>query len=148
MKKRKTSTSGDERSTHQKFSFTIGPRCQRAVIEWPATASTPIPAANESQKPTAIHRRRSRERISRPPLTITKNASPSHGDMPPHQKSSGSARFRPRTRKQRTSPMFDGLKTWAPRHLITYFESSETAAVPKKTHQPFVLHQSPCRVPG
>ena len=40
--------------------------------------------------------------------------------------------------------MFDGLKTCSPRHLITYFESSETAAVPTKIHQPRRLHQSPC----
>ena len=89
-----------------------------------------MPAANETQKATAIHSSRSRERIARPPATITTNASPSHGDMPPHQKSSGSARARPRTRKQSTRPKFDGLKMWPPRHLITYFESSETAAVP------------------
>ena len=39
-------------------------------------------------------------------------------------------------RKQRTSPKFDGLKMCSPRHLIRYFESSETAAVPAKIHQP------------
>ena len=44
--------------------------------------------------------------------------------------------------------MFDGLKTCSPRHLIRYFESSETAAVPAKIHQPRMLHQSPCCVPG
>ena len=44
--------------------------------------------------------------------------------------------------------MFDGLKMWWPRHLIRYFESSETAAVPAKIHHPFMLHQSPCCVPG
>ena len=75
-------------------------------------------------------------------------ASPSHQDIGPHQKSSGSARLRPRMRKQRTRPKFDGLKTWPPRHTITYFESSDTAAVPAKIHQPRVLHQSPCWVPG
>ena len=32
--------------------------------------------------------------------------------------------------------------------MITYFESSETAAVPAKIGQPCVLHQSPCSVPG
>ena len=40
--------------------------------------------------------------------------------------------------------MFDGLKMCSPRHWITYFESSETAAVPAKIHQPRRLHQSPC----
>ena len=44
--------------------------------------------------------------------------------------------------------MFDGLKMWWPRHLIRYFESRETAAVPAKIHHPFMLHQSPWRVPG
>ena len=44
--------------------------------------------------------------------------------------------------------MFDGLKMCSPRHVITYFESSETAAVPAKIHQPCMLHQSPCCVPG
>ena len=44
--------------------------------------------------------------------------------------------------------MFDGLKMWPPRHVITYFESSDTAAVPTKIHQPCMLHQSPCCVPG
>jgi hypothetical protein len=34
-----------------------------------------------------------------------------HGDIGPHQKSSGSARLLPRIRKQRTSPMFEGLNT-------------------------------------
>ncbi len=47
-----------------------------------------------------------------------------------------------------TSPKFDGLKTCEPLNLITYFESSEIAAVPAKIHQPFMLHQSPCSVPG
>jgi hypothetical protein len=44
--------------------------------------------------------------------------------------------------------MFDGLKMWRPRNVITYFERSPTAAVPAKIHQPFMLHQSPCSVPG
>ncbi len=44
--------------------------------------------------------------------------------------------------------MFDGLKMWAPRYWMTYLESSPTAAVPAKIHQPRVDHQSPCWVPG
>ena len=32
--------------------------------------------------------------------------------------------------------------------MIRYFESSDTAAVAAKIHQPFMLHQSPCSVPG
>ena len=59
-------------------------------------------------------------------------------------RSRAAPRGRPRMRKQRTSPKFDGLKMWPPRHLITCFESSETAAVPAKIHQPRRLHQSPC----
>ena len=54
----------------------------------------------------------------------------------------------PSRRKQRTRPKFDGLKTWLPRTRIRYFESSATADVPAKIHQPFMLHQSPCSVPG
>ncbi len=126
----------------------IGPRCQRATIECPVAASTAIPAANESQKLTAIQSSLSRERMKRPPLTITRNANRSQSETGPHQKSSGSARLRPSSRKQSTRPMFDGLKTWLPFHLITYFESSDTAAVAMKIHQPRRLHQSPCRVPG
>ena len=35
-----------------------------------------------------------------------------------------------------------------PRTRMTYFERSATADVPAKIHQPFMLHQSPCSVPG
>src|SRR5437899_3250781 len=143
MKKRKTSTSGEVRSAHQKYAPVIGPRCQRAYIACPVAASTAIPAANDSQNPTAIRSSLSRERISRPPVTITANEKSSHSETGPHQKSSGSARLRPSTRKQRTRPKFDGLKMCPPRKVITYFESSEIAAVAMKIHQPFMLHQSP-----
>ncbi len=44
--------------------------------------------------------------------------------------------------------MLDGLKMCSPRQRITCFESSETAAVPTKIHQPRRLHQSPWTVPG
>ena len=44
--------------------------------------------------------------------------------------------------------MFDGLKTCEPRTRTTCFERRETAAVAAKIHQPRVLHQSPCCVPG
>ena len=47
-----------------------------------------------------------------------------------------------------TSPMFDGLKTCAPRQTSTCFERSAKAAVAAKIHQPRTLHQSPCAVPG
>ena len=75
-------------------------------------------------------------------------ASASHGDIGPHQNSSGSASSGPSRRKQSTRPKFDGLKTWRPRNWMTYLDSSDTAAVPAKIHQPFMLHQSPCSVPG
>ena len=81
--------------------------------------------------------------MAKPPIEITTSAPTSQPDIGPHQKSSGSARVRPRARKQTTSPMFDGLKTCSPRHVITCFESSETAAVATKIHQPRTLHQSP-----
>src|SRR4051812_20229767 len=148
MKKRKTMTSGEVTSTHQKWLPVIGPRCQRAIISCPDAASTPIPTAKDAQKTRAMRSRCRRERITNPPVRMIARASAIHHDMGPHQKSSGSARVRPRARKQTTRPKLDGLNTWLPRHLITYFESSETAAVPAKIHQPRRLHQSPCSVPG
>ena len=148
MKKRKTSTSGEVMRIHQRWKPEIGPRCQRAVIVCPASARIPITIANVIQKPIATRSSFSRERIRNPPATMIASAIASQADIGPHQKSSGAARVRPRMRKQRTRPMFDGLKMCSPRHLITYFESSETAAVPTKIHQPFRLHQSPCTVPG
>ena len=51
MKKRKTRTSGDVTSSHQRSKPAIGPRCHGAVISWPAAASTATPAANVSQNP-------------------------------------------------------------------------------------------------
>src|SRR5581483_8999166 len=105
---KKTSTSGEETSTHQKEKPWIGPRCQRAVITWPASASPPIPTAHAAQKTSA---------------------SAIHHDIGPHQKSSGSTRVRPSSRNTATSPMFDGLKMCSPRHLIAYLESSEAPAV-------------------
>src|SRR5215510_12008427 len=105
-------------------------------------------AAKETQKPIAIPSRWRRRRIASPPTTMIASARAIQGDIGPHQKSSGSARSDPRMRKHSTSPKFDGLKMWLPRHLITYLDRSETAAVPAKIHQPLVLHQSPCSVPG
>ena len=72
----------------------------------------------------------------RPPTTIRAIATASHSDIGPHQKSSGSARPFPSTRKQRTSPKFEGLKTWRPRQRIRCFDRSETAAVAAKIHAP------------
>ena len=86
--------------------------------------------------------------MAKPPVTMTASASASQTEVGPHQKSSGAARLRPSTRKQTTRPMFDGLKMCSPRQRMTYFESSEIAAVPTKIHHPRVLHQSPCAVPG
>ncbi len=130
MKNRNTSTSGDVMSTSQKWKPVIGPRCQCASIVCPERASTPIPTANVAQKPSATRSSFSRPRIVNPPARITPSASASHTDIGPHQKSSGVARLRPRIRKQRTRPMFDGLKMCSPCHLIRYLESSATAAVP------------------
>src|ERR1051326_8614340 len=108
MKKRNTNTSGEVRSTHQKYAPVIGPRCQREVIACPLAASTPMPAANEIQKAIATQRSLSRERIRNPPARITASASRSQPDIGPHQKSSGSARERPRMRKHRTRPKLEG----------------------------------------
>src|SRR3954465_5947719 len=110
MKKRKTRISGEVTRVHQKYAPVIGPRCQRADIACPVAASTPTPAANATQKPTAIPSSFSRVRIKTAPPTMIAKARPSHGDIGPHQKSSGSARVRGSTRKQRTSPKLDGLK--------------------------------------
>ena len=148
MKKRKIRTSGENTSTRQNSKPVIGPRCQRAVISWPLAAITAMPAANTSQKVTAIASRCRRERIENAPTRMIASASTIHGDIGPHQSASGSARVEPRSRKQSTSPKFDGLRKWCPRKWITCFERIATAAVPAKIHQPFMLHQSPCGVPG
>ena len=148
MKKRKTRISGEKARTCQKYQSETGPRCQRAVIAWPLAASTAMLATNVTQNPIAIPSRRRRRRIASPPVTMIAIASASQGVIGPHQNSSGSACSGPSSRKHKTSPKFEGLKMWPPRNLIRYFDSSETAAVPAKIHQPFMLHQSPCSVPG
>ena len=107
-----------------------------------------MPAAKVSQNPTAMATSRSRRRIASPPPTMRTRASASQTDIGPHQNASGSARSGPMSRKQRTSPKFDGLKMWRPRNTMRYFERRATAAVPAKIHQPCMLHQSPCSVPG
>ena len=110
MKKRNTRISGDDTSVHQNSAPSIGPTCQAAVIVCPVTASSPIPAAKDNQKPTAIPVRCSLRRITKPPVTMTASASTSAGESGPHQNASGSARSGPRSRKQGTRPKFDGLK--------------------------------------
>ena len=110
MKNRKTRTSGDVTSVHQRSKPPIGPRCHTAVISCPVAARTAIPAANVSQNPAAIGTSCSRERIASPPPTMSTSASASHTDIGPHQNGSGSARSGPIRTKQRTSPKFDGLK--------------------------------------
>src|SRR3954453_541559 len=109
MKKRKTRISGEVTSVHQKYAPVTGPRCQRADIACPVAASTPMPAAKATQKPTAIPSSFSRGGTPPAPPTMITNASASHGDIGPHQKSSGSAIVLGSTKKQRTSPKFDGL---------------------------------------
>ena len=148
MKKRKTRISGEKARTCQKYQSETGPRCQRAVIAWPLAASTAMLATNVTQNPIAIPSRRRRRRIASPPETMIAIASASQGVIGPHQNSSGSACSGPSSRKHSTSPKFEGLKTWPPRNWIRYFDSSETAAVPAKIHQPCMLHQSPCSVPA
>src|SRR3954466_16314187 len=130
MKKRKTRTSGEVTSTHQKWKPSTGPRCQRATIACPASATSPIPTENDAQKPSATRRSPRRRRIAKPPVTITASATKSHHDIGPLRKSSGFARPRPRMRKQRTSPTFDGLKTCSPRQQGAPFESQFHGAAP------------------
>src|SRR5689334_10364482 len=86
MKNRNTSTSGEVISTHQKWRPPIGPRCQRAVISCPAAASTASPAANATQNDSATRSSFRRDRIEKPPVTITTSANTSHHDVGPHQK--------------------------------------------------------------
>ena len=148
MKNRKTRISGEKARTFQNSQSETGPRCQRASIAWPLAARTPRLTANVAQNVSAIESRRRRRRIAKPPPTMSASASASHRDIGPHQNSSGSASSGPSSRKQSTSPKFDGLKMWRPRNWIRYLERSDTAAVPAKIHQPFMLHQSPCSVPG
>jgi hypothetical protein len=81
-------------------------------------------------------KRRSRDRMVSPPMTIRAMANASQRDIGPHQKSSGSARVSPSTRKQSTSPKFEGLKMWRPRKRIRCFDRSETAAVAAKIQAP------------
>ena len=148
MKKRKTRISGEVTRSHQNSLPSIGPTCQGAVMVWPLAARTAMPAANATQKPTATPTRCSRRRMRKPPTTMSTSANTREGESGPHQSASGSARDAPRSRKQRTRPKFDGLNTCRPRTRIRYFDSSEIADVPAKIHQPFMLHQSPCSVPG
>ena len=82
----------------------IGPRCQRAVIAWPHSASTPMPRRTTARSRARRAAEPSRERIAKPPATITASASTSHGDIGPHQKSSGAARFRPRIEEAQDEP--------------------------------------------
>ncbi len=79
-------------------------------------------------------------------ITVNASASPTPGRT--HQKSSGSTRRLPSTKKHNTRPKFDGLNNGRPSTRIRYFESSEIAATAAKIHPPRRLHQSPCRVPG
>ncbi len=148
MKNRNTRISGENTRIRHSSAPVIGPRCQRAVIAWSVVASTAMPAAKTTQKLIATPSKWSRRRIAKPPATIRVSASASHTDIGPHQKSRGSARPEPSSRKHATSPKLDGLKTCRPRKRIRYFDSSEIAAVPAKIHHPCRLHQSPCSVPG
>ena len=117
MKKRKTRISGEKARTRQKYQSETGPRCQRAVMSCPLAASTAMLATNVTQKVMAMCSSRSRRRIAKPPAMMIASASASQGDIGPHQNSSGSACSGPSSRKQRTSPKFDGLKMWPPAEL-------------------------------
>ena len=110
MKKRKTRISGENARTRQKYQSETGPRCQRAVMSWPLAASTAMLATKVTQKVTAMCSSRSRRRIAKPPPMMIASASASQDPIGPHQNSSGSASSGPSSRKQRTSPKFEGLK--------------------------------------
>ncbi len=114
MKKRKTRISGENARIVHRWRPSTGPRCQRAVIACPVAATTAATPTKTIQNETASPTRASRDRIAKPPTTMIASASASAGDIGPHQKSSGSTRPGPSSRKHRTSPKFDGLKTWLP----------------------------------
>ncbi len=110
MKKRKTRISGEKARTRQKYQSETGPTCQFAVMSWPLAAITAMLAVKVTQKVTAMCSSRSRRRIAKPPPMMIASARASQNDIGPHQNASGSACSGPSSRKQRTSPKFEGLK--------------------------------------
>ena len=144
MKKRKTRISGEVTSSHQNCLPSIGPTCQAAVMVWPLAASTPIPAANASQNPTAISSRCSRRRMRKPPTTINTSARTSAGDSGPHHSASGSARCAPRRRKHSTRPKFDGLKMWLATHADQILREQSDRG--RSREDPPALHAPPVAV--
>ena len=111
MKNRKIRISGDVMMIHQKWAPVIGVNDQRVVIEWSARARTPIPAASEIQSAAPSPSSRSLLQMNRPPATMTAYAATIAEPNGAHQKSSGSTRPLPSTRKAATSAMFEGLNT-------------------------------------
>ena len=148
MKKRKSRISGEVTSADQNSRPWTGPTCHRVVMAWPRAASTAMEAANVTQNATATRSMPSRDTMTSPPTTMMARASASPGPGRAHHKSSGLTRFEPRSTKHSSSPMLDGLKTCRSPTRMTYFETTDTAAVAAKIHAPCRLHHWPCWVPA
>ena len=139
MKKRKISTSGEVTITHQNREPHTGVNDQRAVMQCPEAATTPMPAASVIQNAADMASRCRRRVMSTPPTMMIRYASAIQTPNGAHQKSSGSTRVLPRIRKAATRPTFDGLNTWEPRYLIRYFVSRESPATMANRYQPCQL---------
>ena len=75
MKKRKISTSGDVTITHQNREPHTGANDQRAVMQCPEAATTPMPAASVIQNAADISSRCRRRVMSTPPTMMIRYAS-------------------------------------------------------------------------
>ena len=74
MKNRKISTSGDVTITHQKREPHTGANAQRAVMQCPEAATTPMPAASVIQNAADMASRCRRRVMSTPPTTMIRYA--------------------------------------------------------------------------
>ncbi len=105
-----------------------------------------MPAANATQKPTATPTRCSRRRMRKPPTTMSTSANTREGESGPHQSASGSARDAPRSRKQSTSPKFEGLKMCRPRTRIDVLREERDRG--RSREDPPAVHAPPVAVLG
>src|SRR5438445_651801 len=83
-------------------------------MQCPDAASSPVPAAKVSQKAATNPSIRSRDTMTRPPVTMTARVRARPGDIGRHQRSCGFTSRVPRSPKTTTSPKLEGLKTWRP----------------------------------
>src|SRR5262249_1338442 len=104
-------------------------------MQWPEADRIAVRTVRVIQKEAARARSLRRRVMSSPPTRITAYAAIIQTLSGAHQKSRGSTRELPRTTKEMTRPMLDGLKTWLPRYLMTYLESSDNPATTANTYQ-------------